>query len=133
MMMVLAGAGAMTAKKKVPQGTPAIEFATLTHDFGNIAEDGGYATCEFTFTNTGTAPLVILSTSASCGCTTPKAPKQPIAPGKSDKITVSYSPKGRPGEFTKTISVRTNVPGKKTETLTISGFVKPGKDSNAKK
>lgn len=133
LMLALTAAGVAMAKKKVPQGKPDIVFAESVYDFGNISEEGGYATHEFTFTNTGHAPLAILSTSATCGCTTPKATKQPIAPGKTGKVTVSYSPKGRPGEFSKTVTVRTNVPGKKYVVLTINGFVKPGKESNARK
>ncbi len=133
MMLALVGAGVAMAKKNTSDGKPDIVFAETTHDFGTISEDGGYVTHEFTFTNTGTAPLVILGTSASCGCTTPKAPKHPVAPGKSAKVAVTYSPKGRPGEFTKTVTVRSNVPGKKKSILTIKGFVKPGKTSNARK
>lgn len=45
---------------------------------------------------------------ASCGCTTPEWPKEPIAPGKKAQIKVTFDPAGRPGPFTKTISVYSN-------------------------
>jgi len=69
---------------------PAITFEDTSHDFGTIAEDGGNVTHEFKFTNTGDAPLMIVNASASCGCTRPSYPKKPVAPGKTDKIKVTY-------------------------------------------
>ncbi len=124
-VIILAGA-AKPAKKSSAE--PAIEFAESAHDFGTIAEDGGNVSHEFRFTNTGDAPLLILNATASCGCTTPKYPKQPIAPGKTGKIKVSYNPNGRPGEFDKTVTVRTNVKRQKRVTVKIKGFVTPAKD-----
>ncbi len=105
--------------------SPLISFSTKRHDFGTIREDGGPVTCEFSFTNTGTAPLVIISATASCGCTRPNYPAEPIRPGKSGKIKVTYLPKGRPGEFTKKVRVVTNSPSSKKITLRISGTVIP--------
>ena len=74
-------------------------------DYGNIPEDGGLASHTFTITNNGSSPLVIKQVLASCGCTTPDWTKEPIVSGNAGEIKVAYDPKGRPGEFTKTISV----------------------------
>ena len=106
---------------------PAITFEDTSHDFGTIAEDGGNVTHEFKFTNTGEAPLMIVNASASCGCTRPSYPKKPVAPGKTDKIKVTYVPVGRPGEFVKTVTVKTNVKKQKTIKLKIKGTVVPKK------
>mgnify|MGYP001078726148 FL=1 len=106
---------------------PAITFEDTSHDFGTIAEDGGNVTHEFKFTNTGDAPLMIVNASASCGCTRPSYPKKPVAPGKTDKIKVTYVPVGRPGEFVKTVTVKTNVKKQKTIKLKIKGTVVPKK------
>lgn len=103
----------------------AIKFKNKTHDFGTIKEADGKVTCKFEFTNTGTAPLVIVSATASCGCTKPVFEEQPIQPGKSSEIRVSYNPAGRPGEFNKNITVKTNAPGAKKVVLKISGVVIP--------
>ena len=105
---------------------PVPSFSTTTHDFGNIKESDGPVTCEFEFTNTGDEPLVIVSANASCGCTKPEIPKKPVQAGKSSKIKVTYLPKGRPGEFNKTIRVRTNAsrPNKQVN-LKINGVVLP--------
>lgn len=106
-------------------GEPGIEFANTSHDFGNIKEDGDPVSCEFEFTNTGDEPLVIISANASCGCTRPEFPKKPIQPGKKGVIKVTYLPKGRPGEFTKSVRVRTNAKQAKKVNIKISGVVIP--------
>lgn len=116
-----------TPRTEQTKGTAQISFAQKTHDFGNIPEDGGAVTCEFDFTNTGDAPLVIVSATASCGCTQPKFPAEPVKPGKTGKITVKYLPQNRPGEFDKTIKVRTNAKNAKKVSLRISGTVIPAK------
>lgn len=104
--------------------TAAITFKQTTHDFGTFAEELGKVTTEFTFTNTGNAPLLITRTAASCGCTTPEYPKEPIAPGKSGVIKVTYNAKGRPGVFQKTVYVFANTDPEKN-TLIIKGKVNP--------
>jgi hypothetical protein len=92
-----------------------------SHDFGSI-EEGVQATVTFTFKNTGNAPLVLNSVKASCGCTTPKWTKEPVAPGAEGVVTAIYNSKGRPGNFTKTITIKHNGEGG-TEFLTIRGVV----------
>lgn len=106
---------------------PAVEFAELTYDFGTI-EEGGPVNHEFVFTNTGDAPLMIVKATASCGCTRPEYPKKPVKAGKQDKIKVTYLPEGRPGEFNKSITIRTNAKKGKKVTLRIKGFVNPRKN-----
>lgn len=120
-LMILAGiltAGLLSAQE------PVIEFDKMEHDFGKINEADGRVTTVFTFHNRGMAPLVLNNVKASCGCTTPNWPKEPVEPGQEGKITVTYNPNGRPGRFTKTITVTSNA---KTSTvkLTIKGEVIP--------
>ena len=86
-----------------------ISFDSITHDFGEFLETEPVQTCSFTFTNTGSAPLIINQATASCGCTVPTYTKTPIAPGEKGTIDVTYDGSGRiPGHFKKTITVRTN-------------------------
>ena len=108
------------AKEKAPK----IVFEKTTYEYGNIKEADGDASCEFKFTNEGNAPLIITRASSSCGCTAPTYPKEPIAPGESGVIGVTYHAKGRPGGFSKNITVYTNVPEEKIK-LIISGNVIP--------
>ena len=103
---------------------PVIEFKETSHDFGTIAEDGGRVTHTFEFTNTGALPLIISNVKASCGCTTPNWTKEPVEPGQKGIVTATYNPAGRPGSFTKTITVTSNA-SSATVRLSISGNVTP--------
>ena len=112
---VITGNGQSNAKSS----NASIKFNNTSHSFGNIIE-GQIARHEFKFTNEGTEPLMLDNVSASCGCTTPKWPREPIAPGQSSVIIAEYNSQGRPGTFTKNIFVKSN--GGEV-TLTISGNV----------
>ena len=91
------------------QNEAQIKFDTLQHNFGTFSESSPVQECVFTFTNIGTAPLVINQAVASCGCTIPEYTKKPIQPGEKGTITITYNGKGKfPGHFKKTITVRTN-------------------------
>jgi len=103
---------------------PVITFEKNSHDFGKINEEDGKATIIFNFTNKGNAPMVVSRVQASCGCTTPTWTKEPIEPGKKGSITVTYNPLGRPGAFTKTITVYSNS-SEEAVNLTIRGEVIP--------
>ena len=58
-------------------GKPKMTFAETKHDFGKIMQ-GEKVNWTFDFTNTGDGDLVISQASASCGCTVPEWPKEPI-------------------------------------------------------
>src|ERR1700741_386875 len=66
------------------------KFATETHDFGKIKQ-GVPVVYEFEIKNISDKPIVVESASASCGCTVPETPKEPIEPGKTAKIKVQYN------------------------------------------
>lgn len=87
---------------------PVITFDKTTHDFGKINEADGRVTTIFTFKNEGMTPLVVSNVRASCGCTTPKWTREPIEPGQTGELTVTYNPLGRPGRFQKTVTVTSN-------------------------
>jgi hypothetical protein len=101
-----------------------VQFERMDYNFGKIKEEAGPADYNFKFTNTGKIPLIIQDVQASCGCTTPEWSKEPILPGKTGFIKVSYNPEQRPGVFAKSITINANVP-KNTRVLTISGEVIP--------
>lgn len=83
-----------------------ITFESLEYDYGNIYK-GDNGECEFVFKNTGKAPLQITTARASCGCTVPSWPKEPIAPGKKAVIRVKYDT-NRLGTINKSITVTSN-------------------------
>ena len=83
-----------------------ITFNSDTVDYGTIAK-GSDGVRVFEFTNTGDAPLIITDVKSSCGCTVPKKPDGPIAPGASSSIEVKYDT-NRVGPIRKTITVSSN-------------------------
>jgi len=103
------------------EGKPELVFEKKSHDFG-VIEEGAVATTTFVFKNTGNAPLILQAVTASCGCTTPKWSREPINPGETGEITAAYNSQGRPGNFTKSITVKHNGENG-VEYLTIRGNV----------
>jgi hypothetical protein len=86
---------------------PTVDFKEESYNFGDVGE-GPQITHEFKFTNNGKEPLILANVKASCGCTTPSWPKDPILPGKEATILVTYNTQGRPGAFTKSITITSN-------------------------
>jgi len=111
---------------------PKITFEKTEHKFGAFLEAAGVQTTTFKFKNTGTAPLILNNVTASCGCTTPKWTRDPIAPNGGGEITVSYDPKNRPGAFTKSVTVGSNAENS-TVNLIISGEVQQREKTLAEK
>ena len=111
---------------------PKIVFEESKHDFGTFKESDGPQTTTFKFTNKGAVPLVLNSVRASCGCTTPKWTREPVAPGGTGEIQVSYNPKNRPGSFNKSVTVRSNAE-KPTTILRINGSVEQREKTLAEK
>ncbi|MDE6297833.1 MAG: DUF1573 domain-containing protein [Muribaculaceae bacterium] len=101
-----------------------ITFSEKRHNFGTVKEDGGPVSYEFQFVNEGDGNLIIYEATAQCGCTKPEYPKNPVAPGKTGKIKVTYNPIGRPGPFEKVVTVKSNGKTGKTR-LKIMGTVTP--------
>ncbi len=100
--------------------SPKIEFKTEEIDYGTIKK-GADGVRQFEFTNTGNDVLIISRVYSTCGCTVPKKPEAPIAPGESGVIEVKYDTK-RVGPIRKTISVYSNA-GKEPLPLKIKGTI----------
>lgn len=83
-----------------------IQFKETTLDYGTIVK-GSNGKKIFEFTNTGNEPLIISEVFSSCGCTVPKKPDNPIAPGTTGVIEVVYDTQ-RLGPIRKTITVSSN-------------------------
>jgi hypothetical protein len=112
-----------TATTTEPAGPiTTIEFAETDHDFGTISQDSEN-TKVFSFTNTGTEPLIIENAKGSCGCTVPEYPKEPVAPGESGEIKVVYKPGKQKNKQTKNITITANTLPEKS-VLTIRADVK---------
>ncbi|MCO4291482.1 DUF1573 domain-containing protein [Solitalea sp. MAHUQ-68] len=84
-----------------------IKFDEDKFDFGKITE-GEVVEHSFKFVNKGKFPLIIKSAIASCGCTVPSKPDEPIAPGATGVIDVKFNSKGKQGLQDKHITIFAN-------------------------
>ncbi len=113
--------GAAQAQDSKPAIGPEIEFEKVVHDYGDIPFNGN-GDCEFRFTNTGNEPLLVQKPKSSCGCTIPSWPNEPILPGESEVIKVTYKT-NRAGNINKTVTVTSNALNNSTVVLRIKGRV----------
>ena len=106
---------------------PVLEFKNKDWDFGKITE-GERVEHSFKFKNTGEGDLIISNCSASCGCTIPEWPKEPIAPGEEGVIKVEFNSAGKSDNVTKDITILANTNPVKT-VLQIKVFVEKNKSN----
>jgi|SRR5690606_9932156 len=99
-----------------------IEISESNVDLGSI-QYGGKAITTVQIKNTGDKPLIISDAKASCGCTVPKWPKDPIAPGKSAPMTVEYTTTKKAGAFNKTVTISSNAVTEGRKIFRIKGVV----------
>lgn len=104
-LLMFTGLFAFTVNGQVAQNDSII-FEKVNHDYGTIKK-GSDGSSTFTFTNKGQKPLILSTVRASCGCTVPEWPRQPIAPGEKAEIKVKYNT-NIAGNFSKTITVVSN-------------------------
>lgn len=115
------------AVKKLDKNAPKFSFVGgETYDFGNLTDQKD-AEHIFTFKNVGKTPLIISNASASCGCTVPEFPKEPVMPGKTAQIKVTFHTAGKNGPFNKTVYIMSNAsPERERYEIYIKGSVTPG-------
>ena len=97
-------------------------FDHIRYRYGEV-EEGAIVTHTFTFTNTGKAPLIISEAKSTCGCTVPEWPKEPIAVGESNEITVRFNTANKKKYQTKPVFITANTHPSET-TLYLIGSVK---------
>lgn len=119
---ILSAAALLCAAASALAAGPEATFIETTHDFGAFDENDGIVKCTFTYVNTGDEPLMIIASRATCGCTSSRYTKEPVEPGDTGYVEVTYNPTGRPGRFGKKVYVdfNTETPRK---TILISGVV----------
>ena len=105
-----------------------VHMIDSTYNFGKITE-GDKVEYNFRFRNTGTHPLIISAATASCGCTVPEKPDEPIKPGETGFLRVVFSSKGKMGDIHKEVDVTSNAfPGFPKLILTGEVLVKENND-----
>ena len=109
-------------RKALEASWTSLKFDKEVHAFGKVKADTD-CFADVRVINTGDKPLIVSNVSASCGCTMPRRPKGPIAPGQSDIIQVKFHSKpGQLNEVTKTVTVEANTKQGK-HTFDIRAFV----------
>jgi len=93
--------------KQDASGLPKFQFESDIHDFGKVIE-GEKLSYSFKFKNVGNSDLIIATANASCGCTVPEYPKDPIRKGGEGVITVTFNTAGKNGFQHKTITLGAN-------------------------
>jgi len=86
---------------------PTLDFADTLHDFGSIHE-GEKVMYSFAYTNNGKTPLIITAAIGSCGCTVPNYSSDPVAPGKTMNMQVTFNSAGKPGHQEKSVTIHDN-------------------------
>lgn len=104
---------------------PKFEADNSVHKFADTRE-GETISHVFTITNTGDAPLIISDYKVACPCTKAELPSNPILPGKSYQMKVTFDTKGKYEWQDRAILLQTNTK-KKEEKLRIKVFVIPEK------
>jgi len=82
-----------------------IEFNKKIHDFGDIQLSAGKQNYTFTFKNISQQPVIIQTVISSCGCTTPTWTKNPVKPGESGKLSVTFLNDQGPIPFDKSLTI----------------------------
>ena len=119
-IMIMLGMSAISQAQDAAKPVSGVAWKATTIDLGKI-EQGKPVTVDFEFTNPSMVPLIINSVRPSCGCTAADYPKEPVAPGKSGKISLTYNAASS-GAFAKSTTVTTNS-AEGNATLIIKGEV----------
>lgn len=105
---------------------PTMTFKDTLHDFGMLHE-GETVEYDFTFTNNGKSPLIITSAAGSCGCTVAEYPHDPVEPGKTANMKVTFNSTNKHGTQEKAVTIQTNTL-RSTHMLFIKAYVEPRKN-----
>ena len=100
-----------------------MEITPNVHDFGSIPKETAVSAI-FKIKNTGDNPLIINDAKASCGCTVPRKPEEPILPGETGELEVTFksNPSQAGSPMNKTVTVTGNIPGSQ-KIVSIKGQV----------
>ncbi|MCC7465623.1 MAG: DUF1573 domain-containing protein [Saprospiraceae bacterium] len=112
------------------QNAGKVEWLDRQITTGNVPF-GAPVTGEFRFKNVSTENLLILQVKSTCHCTVTDWDRNPVAPGQTGVIKVSYDGQ-KEGDFYRIVSVLTNFDSMQSVPLALTGKVdkKPEVSSN---
>lgn len=100
---------------------PKLEVAEAKKNFGSVKK-GELIKMEYDISNTGNAPLIITDAEVACSCTSVDFPKQPVLPGQSAKVIVSFDTKTVYERQDRLVYLHSNDP-KSPAKIRFKGFV----------
>ena len=101
-----------------------IVFKESKFDFGDITQ-GDQVEHVFEFENAGNEPLILSNVQTTCGCTASSWPREPIAPGETASITVTFNSRGKIGVQNKVITVISNAVNQRERVMIITNVMMP--------
>jgi len=105
----------LIAQPKIHVDKTKIDLGTIYH--------GDVRTVKLLVSNSGNRPLQIRSIETSCGCTSAKKSLEPIAPGTSDTIEISFNSAGFEGRIRKEAMIYSDDLSAPTIYISITGTV----------
>ncbi len=97
-------------------------FDTSEYDFGTVRSDDNIVFYNFTFTNSGKKPMVVVEAETESDCTRVSWPMRPVPPGGKGVVKVTINPHCKPGIFSDRVTVSTDV-RRKPWVLSVRGIV----------
>ena len=105
-----------------------LTFSTITWNFGDIEEASGPVSHTFIYRNTSSREQRLDMVIPSCDCTTASYSREPVLPGATGEVTVTYDPTSLPGQFRQNVRIFTEG-GKVMYRLYLEGNVRPREKS----
>jgi hypothetical protein len=118
----VAAVASSTSNPLAAADAPKVKFEKEIYDFG-VIEQGEKVQFDFKFKNEGKTPLIITDATATCGCTVPEYPKQPVKPGEEGTIKVVFDSAGKEGMQDKQVTIFSNA-NPEADKLHLVGEVK---------
>jgi len=100
---------------------PKVVLVEDFYDFGNIKQ-GETVSHTFFIKNEGPGNLIIRDAIPSCGCTTPRYSREPVAPGDHAQVEVLFNSEGWSGSQVKQVTLKLNTENEHS-TVTIRANV----------
>jgi cytochrome c5 len=121
----------LSSKICVAQSAGILTFEKQFHNFGDITE-GQTIQHNFSFKNTGIAPIHIDKVNASCGCTVATLEKHTYAPNEQGTLNVNVDTRDKAGMMNKKITLYLDQGTPKKITLSLFANIKPAPHPNKK-
>ncbi len=121
----------LPAAAAADEAGPRIVPDRTEYHFGKVPNDRGVEHV-FKIRNEGSKSLVITRVQTSCGCTAAMMETSVIDPEEEGRLRVSFNPRGRKGEVTRTVSVYSNDPMDPVVTLKVVANVVPAGEEKKK-